>query len=235
MNAKIIVIAAGSALVGAAAGVLGTMRYFKKKYEQVAQNEIDEVRKYYSMNSVYQAEKSNEEALEAPSDTEIESEEASMTDEERAEIKKKLKDNWKQTTNYAACYNRQTTGPEEEEPEDEGGPVLTEEEWTDRMKNISRPPKLISADDLEGLPNYVEMETWFYYTYDATVTDENDQVIEDYMRYLGDCLDKYDFPDSDETVIYVRNFEYDKVYEITKINANYVIDKMYQEMGLGDE
>lgn len=232
MTTKLILMLSGSALAGAAAGILGTMTYFKKKYDKVAQNKIDEIRKFYKERDQY-ASYAGETQEEEPQENPVEN----MTDEERAEIKAKLKKNWSQTTNYASYYKKNNQIPETEEEivEETAPPVLTEEEWEDRMKNRNRPPKLISSDDLEGLPEYIEMENMFYYTYDDTITDEDDQVIEDYKRYLGDCLEKYNFPESDEITIYVRNYEYDKVYEITKVESNYTLNKMYENIEGGND
>lgn len=221
MNGKLIAMLAGSAVSGAAVGVVSTMHYFKKKYEAFAQKEIEDMRNcYYKMTTEYTPSEENQEPEKSLTE---------MDDEKRAEIKKKLKKNWSETTNYASYYKNKNQDEQEELVEDEP-PVITPEEADERKKNATQSPRLVSVDSLEELPEYVEMEAMFYYTYDDTVTDENDQEIEDPGRYLGDCLTKYGFNENEETVIYVRNFELDKVYEVTKVDASYTTNKMYDGM-----
>lgn len=109
--------------------------------------------------------------------------------------------------------------PEEEveDPTEEEMAMRVDEE---RKENAGRPPKIISVDSLGELPTHISHETLFYYVLDETVTDENDNVIDDFERLIGDALWKYNFTDSDdETTIYVRNFDLDTVYEVTKQNS----------------
>ena len=61
-----------------------------------------------------------------------------------------------------------------------------------------------------------------YYTEDDLLVTEENEVIEDVQRLIGDALTKYDFAKNDEKVIFVQNFELNTVYEIEKVWGSYV-------------
>lgn len=161
-----------------------------------------------------------------------------MSDEERDEIKKKLNKNWEGTTNYAGMYRVKNGYTEEklaegqhpldqgedgeEDPEDE---VLTPEEeaFDDYQQNKNRPPKIISAEDYEELPAYVEKNVLYLYAYDEMLVDgdNEDEPIDEPERLIGDALTKYDFVDSDERLIFVMNYALNTCYEIQKVDASW--------------
>lgn len=137
-------------------------------------------------------------------------------------IKKKLTDNWTQTTNYAAAYN---PSKENKNSEDDKSDIQDEEtlggmdeETTNFLKEREgREPKIISETAASGLPAGIDHQCLFYWQYDDTLTTEDDEEIEDVERFLGDALTKYGFSENEEKTIYVINYELGTVYEIEKI------------------
>ena len=105
------------------------------------------------------------------------------------------------------------TSPEERDRE------LAEEATNDHNENFGRKPRIISEDSLGEVPAYVDHKILLYYTENDALVDEQDSLIDDPEYLVGDSLDKYDFRNSDEEVIFVRNFDLDAVYEIQKIDG----------------
>ena len=99
MNAKSIMIFFGGMVSGAAAGILAVRTYYKKKYEK----DYAALEEYYRGVDKYARQDHDEDE-----DDGINSPETRpggrMTPEERKEIKEKLNQNWKGTTNYASMY-----------------------------------------------------------------------------------------------------------------------------------
>ena len=157
MNIKSILLFVWGLVIGGAAGVFGTKKYFKDKYEKLYEEDHELLEEYYERISQYKpadrilntcgncifhnedsnwcechgekhedneegcrnwAEKEDDNEVNPPS--EIDSIPGGrMTPEERADIKKKLNQNWQQTTNYAAMYrgNRSKTDPVDDSAE----------------------------------------------------------------------------------------------------------------------
>lgn len=197
-------------LVGAGAGILTTKRYFEKK----ADAEIEEMRGYFE-NEKNQIYADFNDAL-GYSGEEVNPEQPAQNQEEIEEVKKKLADNNTRTVNYAEMYKKK------EEDSYEGS--KSEEMNNEYEKNKDRPPRIISYEEAGNLGANIRTETLFYYTDNNTVADEDDNVIEDWPRLLGDCLTKYDFVNSDETLIFVMNYELGVCYEVEKILDEFVAD-----------
>lgn len=233
MKIKDFVIFAAGAMVGCAGGVFGAGLYFKKKFEVKADEEIASMEKYYKSQM--------EELVSLVGDDTSASEDqvVKISGEEQSEIKKKLVKNYEQTTNYAQAYKAKSLAHKEgdewvlddppvfdEEFEDDGPQVSPveadiEESGENHKANRNRPPRIISVDDLEDVPAYYDQKTLFYYTIDEALTDEEDELVDEPALLLGDCLDKYNFRESDEKVIFVQNFALDTIYEVTKVVSSY--------------
>lgn len=211
---KPIIFAAGL-IVGAGSGVLVTWQYFKQKYEKQAQEEIQDALDYIQETSNYRGNNLVED------DAEINP--VALTDEER---KERLLRNEELTTNYASMYkNKQDPDPniqmdfreaeldegddEEETPEQEAN--------HQHQENRNKPPRIISVEEYENLPAYIERDTLYYYHYDEIVADDNEEEIVDPESLIGDALDKYGFRDSDESIIFVFNPAIDTAYEIQRV------------------
>lgn len=84
-----------------------------------------------------------------------------------------------------------------------------------------KPPKIISADAYSNLDQSIDQNVMYFYSHDEVLVDEDENVIEDPERFLGNCLTKYGFIDSDERIIFVMNYELRTCYEVQKIEGSY--------------
>ena len=99
-----------------------------------------------------------------------------------------------------------------------------EEANIEHEQNRHRKPKIISAKDSSILGPHIEERELDFYAYNETLVDaEEDEILEeeDIERLIGDALTKYNFIDSDETEIYVMNYEIDVCFKIIKKYASY--------------
>lgn len=107
----------GGFVIGGAAGILGTKKYFQDKYQKRYEDDYAALEEYYHRTDEYARGDHEEEEFE---DDGINSPEVDshpngrMTEEERAEIKKKLNKNWEATTNYAGMYKEKSRLKEQE-------------------------------------------------------------------------------------------------------------------------
>lgn len=198
---KNIIFGLGGLVVGAVGGFMVGKFYYKEKYERQAEEEIAEMREHYERkehnlktvtNMVYGAPKMPEDFV------------AHEPDSFRVD--------------------EPIDAAEAEHPEDDDEEFEDEEPDIDDANreyehNKHKKPKIISVEEIGNLPPGTDSRTLFLYTYDDTITDEDDEEIEQPELLLGDCLDKYDFYDSDERVIFVMNYELSTCYEISKIDA----------------
>lgn len=104
---------------------------------------------------------------------------------------------------------------------------MTENQEEEQMfdsyqKNKRRRPRIISSEKYSNLPGNVETSVMYYYTNDDTLTDENEEIIDDPETLVGDCLTKYGFADNDETIIFVMNYDLSTCYEIQKVNDSWL-------------
>lgn len=241
---KSILLFLGGMTLGGGAGVLATRGYFKKKYEEIADAEIQEMDDYFHKKNQELIKLFEDKSKEGQGLFSVVHEAAVKVKEEYSDIsrnevmaqaKEKLTRNYEQTTNYANMYRSKTPGyddlTEEEYEALENALEDTSEEAVaraaheDHQANKDRPPKIISEDALGELPGYIDQKTLFFYRLDDTVTDEEDEIVDDPEYLLGDCLDKYNFRESDEKTIFVRNFALDTVYEVQKVEAAFGEDE----------
>ena len=99
-----------------------------------------------------------------------------------------------------------------------------DEFFKEHQKKKGRKPRIISVEEAANLPEYIESQTLFYYATNEVMTDEDEEVIEDPKRLIGDALTKYGFADNDEQRIFVMNYQLDTCYEIAKILGSYEVD-----------
>lgn len=126
----------------------------------------------------------------------------------------------KTTTNYVVKDEEllaEGEYPEEDEDEFDG----TEEEENEineaYQRDRDRDPRIISFDKMAELDASYENRTLFFYMYDDTVVDEDDNIVDEPHLLLGDCLEKYGFVDNEEKLIFVQNFKLRTVYEVEKV------------------
>lgn len=96
-----------------------------------------------------------------------------------------------------------------------------EQIFDEHQKNKDRQPKILSADAFSELDASIETEVLYFYALDEMLCDDNEEPIEEPERLVGDCLDKYNFRDNDEQMIFVMNYALDTAYEIQKINSSW--------------
>lgn len=240
MSKKNILIFLGGLLTGSIGGVLGTKLYFKKKYEKLAEEEVEKVREYYYSREQY-AEKVRRE-----NDSFEESREnGPLSPEKKAEIKEKLRKNreWaeQQTINYAAMYEERH-GAIDEDPADLESPseddLISEEEkaFERHQAEKDKEPEILSLEEASNLPAGVEFQTLFFYAYDETLTDEDDEVIDDPWLLLGNdiwediCTKLDELIDNKESeTVFVMNYAHDTCYEIQIIEGSFEVNQLEDE------
>lgn len=115
--------------------------------------------------------------------------------------------------------------PEEEESEyGEDIPEQDVQHFEQHQQHLktNRKPRLITEDDYNGLEPHIAKSVLQYYSGNKVLCDEMDEPIEDAFRLVGDALDKYDFANSNELVVFVRNYVLDTAYEVQRIPGEYV-------------
>lgn len=214
MTSKDLIIFISGLTVGGIAGVFGTKNYWRKHFEEIADTEIAEMDEYYS-------EKRKEDIeMFFPGDAEVNPQ---VEETDLKDTKEKLQKNYEQTTNYANMYKNTSKKSSEADEEIETNEHAAGLATAKHEENKKKKPKLISQDVLGDIPSYFEMKTLFYYTENEVITDEEDVIIDDPSYLLGDCLDKFDFRNSDEETIFIQNFSLDTIYEIQKVMSEFEV------------
>lgn len=214
-------------VLGAIGGALGYKAYADKK----AEKEAEELAAYNDILDGY--ERKIEEVNPDEERTNTGRENGAISPSEREEIKKKLKNNLQQTTNYAQMYKSNSVSNDApfDEEDDEDNIDSEEIEQMERdldatmehQKNKNKKPKIISYDAIAELPTYVEQANLFYYMGDGVLANEEEEELTDEETFVGDALHKYGFvdEDNDETEIYVMNYALDVCYTITKVQGSF--------------
>lgn len=232
----------GGLVVGAVGGFFAGKYVYGTKYQKQYEKDIKAMETYYGKVDEYAGKDKDKNSLFDEED-EINPEEYNNTLEGKREIREKLRKNYKETTNYANMYKikqeaalteeemRDLNAPlelgdtdpaEEESPEDDVDDSDQTEEYHDHhQSNKNRKPRIIALDSIGDVPGYYETETLFFYFEDCVLATEEGEVIEDPELFIGDALTKYDFENNDEEIIYVQNFQLDKIYEVQKILESY--------------
>lgn len=232
MNIKFIFLFVSGLVIGGAAGVLGTKKHFKDKYEKLYEEDHELLEEYYQrINGKYSEGDQKEENNEADFPNETDSVPGGrMTPEERKAVKERLNKNLG-GTNYAAIYSGGQTkiesvgGVTESFCEDVALSFSSydtdEEAFDEHQKNKNKYPKIISAEAYEDLPAYIEQQTLYFWAFDEMLADENEEPVEEPERLIGDALTKYGFADGPERLIFVMNYAQDVCYEVQKLDASW--------------
>lgn len=221
------------AVTGGGITAFATRAYFRKKAMEEADSEVEEVRSFYErqVRDLVQLMEEDEcdpmvnigqEIAEGLADGIEAVKESGMSEEKAAEIRQKLTYNHEQKTNYSKMFHESEKSSEDiVDPDNPSMEELGREATEEHKANRHKPPKIISEEAVAELPGYFDNVVLFYYTEDETITNEEDVVIDDPDYLIGDALDKFNFRESDEEIIFVQNFELDTVYEIQKIRQAY--------------
>lgn len=212
-------------IIGGIGGFFAGKYYFENKANERADAEIDDMRQYYNISRDYI---NNNDDIASVNSIESEEEDygvhvrhrenGPLSSDERNAIKKQRREDREKAYNKVR-YNA-ISKPNDNEVED---PDIAEMEQIadERKETRNEKPRIISESAISDLPSYYDSRTLFYYMFDGTLVDEDDNIIDDPCHLIGDALTKYGFidDDNDENIIYVRNYELDTVYELQKINA----------------
>lgn len=92
--------------------------------------------------------------------------------------------------------------------------------------NKGKSPKIVSREEFYSNEyEHHDKVTLYFYKEDQVLATESDEAITDPSKYIGDALDKFGFRESDEEVIYVRNFGLGIDYEVEKLDSSYAESK----------
>lgn len=118
---------------------------------------------------------------------------------------------------YSAYAEVYTDSAKHEHPEDD---FVEEPEVNEEIKKYKK-PRLIKEEEFGELAG-IEKQTLKYWTYDDTLTTEENEELKDQEFYVGDCLTKYGFKDNDEErEIFVRNGRLGTDYNIVKFDSSF--------------
>lgn len=199
--------------VGVATGVLATKGYFKKKYNDLATAEINSVLEKVSGSEhlPYQSDPKEE------SDADISKKPEKKKDREPVEPKDYTK-YYTPRNNVVEGNDEEGEQEETEDPDEDSLEVRINEEaaaW--HKENIHREPRIISKEDAQNLPGFIDTTDLFYYVEVDGLYDEEEEEIDQPYLLIGNALDKYGFRESDEQFLYVLNYQLDTCYHIQKI------------------
>lgn len=182
MNAKVIF----AFTLGAAVGTAATWKFFKTKYEKIAQEEIDSVKEVYSKKRP---------KIEEEEDINIITESEDTDDADDA-------DGWVNEYDHQYAEYRKIVAESGYNNEEKGG----SEPMTNEIEVI--PP-----DEFGDILEY-DTETLVYYS-DGVLADTSNNVIEDVDDMVGpEALDS--FGEWEDDVVYIRNDKYKTYYEVTR-------------------
>lgn len=180
--------------LGAAAGVAASWQYFKKQYETILEQELEEMREYYS---------SKEPKKDISEESENEAEFNKMMNEPAGSKPKSVRE-------YAEELQKQ-------------GYTDYGKEFKEKVKEIKnpddglRPPYVISPSEF-GENDYTEVCLTFYA--DNLLADENDELVEDVEAVIGwESLSH--FGDYEDDAIHVRNDRLKSDFEVIRVEERY--------------
>lgn len=225
MKSKILYLGIGF-VFGAVAGIFGSKMYWKKKFEGIAEEQMELSREYIEKVKGYSSDIS-EPGSEINQEDDQDRSKGPLSSEERKKIKEKLNRNWEGTTNYASFYKPKENTEESDQNDDISEPeriTLEHEETRDKA------PEVIDVNILSTLGARWKTEVLYFYTGNEILVDDFDNIIEEPERILGDILNKwaegeYDYMLSSQgDIIYVLNYELDTLYEIQEIQSDFPAD-----------
>lgn len=172
--------------LGAAAGSVAAWAILKPKYERAKDEEVEEVREYYTekySNTLDKMSKLNKVAREAVA------------------YKERVAD-----LGYSSAAVEDTSEEYPYENEQEGGSGTLTFNPTDEVPQVITPEEFAADDEYQA-------ETLTLYS-DGVLTDDFDNPIEDVPAMVGDALDH--FGEYEDDSVFVRNDRYKCNYEILK-------------------
>jgi len=89
------------------------------------------------------------------------------------------------------------------------------------QKNRSKKPEIVSKEFVEDNEDTFDKEEWIFWVEDGVVTDEDENIIDDYRRFIGNFIDESGFRYNEEDELIIFSHEYATIYEITKYFKKY--------------
>ena len=218
--------------VGALLGSAVTYKLLKTKYEQIAQEEIDDVREYAKKQIDYYDEFYRNEIDKLSANSVDPEEEADREEHEKLTRKYGLAEKKDLTTvlrerglmpipDESKLTPKVDLYPEDDEPEEEEDEYESTffEEPDAKEENIY----MITQETFVQSDN-VEVLTLVYYAEDGVVTDERDEPVPDAEKLLGPGFFEYFGTDSleDPNILYVRNEIMSTDFEVVRNMGSYV-------------
>jgi hypothetical protein len=226
-------------VVGAAIGVAGSYKFFETKFSKIADEEIESIKMMARNNIAKSQHQYDGRASGADVDGDV------MTPEvEYKETPKELEEAHRTYNDISAAYKNRvakeiglgrepiqkvdysaiTRGEskvddDEQDDEQEHGEI----EMDRKNSMLSNKPIIITSQSyVEDCLDYDKL-TFNYYAKDKVLTDDNDDVFEDYEDYVGHNIGEH-FGESEagDNLLYIRNYKYESDYEIIKLDEYYV-------------
>ena len=213
----------GGLALGGGLGYIFTRKSLDKRYDEMLETEINELREHYDKKLEEKCSKCGVQTII------LEDSSVKKTGIEGKSVQNKPKNRGKRV-NYASYFNPDDAeidgwsdpgGPTEDDPEEE----IENSEYRDETEEIScvRMSKtgieLISAIDYNERNGY-EKEEYFYYKKTKTLADSNDEIVDCYEDVVGTEFEDIIFQGNAGT-IYVRNNGFAKDFLITVLNERY--------------
>lgn len=223
------IIFAVGALVGTGATVLIMRKKYDEKYNKLLKDAIDS-------DADFRLREANKKLAEAKA---LQSGYIQSSGEEKPETDKKLEkvdtidrneSNQKNSgeskigkpnyVDYSAYYEAKVANEyPREEYEKAEETAMAEADRLNNSQESNKKPKIVSKEEFDSPEyEYYDKVTLYFYKDDEVLATEDDEVIEDPFKYVGDALDKYGFRKNSENVIYVRNYRLVCDYEIDKVD-----------------
>lgn len=212
---------------GVAIGSGITWIALKKKYEDLAEKEIAEARNYYQnkVKSIYKGEPEKHKKVDQKPTELI---------RERSTIDYSADKKNKTVVDYTKYYDKKPDPAEMEYPVEGDSNEEEHLNYRDGKRDSEEAAALhgiiaISPEEFAvGFTNH-EKITLFYWMDDDTLSTEEEELIDDPARVVGDCLETtgFKYSDSDVDVIYVRNFDLGCDYEVQRFPSSYAEQIMY--------
>ena len=206
----------GGVILGGGASYIFT----KKRAEERADREIEEMSAHYNKKIVDLEAELYDISEDTPDETVNEERKApekyksepSFSEDSLVRAKyKHVKTTATDYTKYYSDHPEENEHPEDDAPEDDG-----------ESKSGHKFPKFIKAEDCGSIPGYT-VSMLLYYVEDGVLTiegDKNEEILENFdevQDMIGDALTRFGFATNDEPVIYIRNAARKTDYEISKV------------------
>lgn len=196
-------------VAGAAVGALGAWYFAKKKYEKIAQDEIQSVTDAFSERLDKLARNSMDDPSIRPTPEELEREATKPGD--------------RNIIDYAAILSKQGYTDYTKFSKDEEEPTETED--SEISVDTAAGPVIICPDDYGEIPEYEQL-SWIYFA-DHVLTDDDYSLITNYEKWIGDGALQH-FGEYEDDAIHVRNDKlkcYIEVVIDSRLYASVVAEK----------